>query len=228
MLNKSKKILIICAHPDDEVIGCGGTISLLSKLAKIDLLVLTNGEGSRNFIDKKKLEKAPFERKKMLQKSCKILGIRNIHQFDFPDNQLDSCTILQITKLLEKYINKYKPDTIFTHYKNDLNIDHRKVFEATVTAARPFKNKFIKNLISFEITSSTELSLSTEKFNPNLFIDITNKIKVKQKALKIYKKQFSKDPSLLNIKNIISFAKYRGGYIGTKYAEAFEVVRIVI
>lgn len=167
MLNKLKKILIVCAHPDDEVIGCGGTISLLSKTAKIDLLVFTNGEGSRKFSSDEQYKKKTLQRKQMLQKSSKILGIKNIHQLDFRDNQLDTYSLLEITKELENYLKKYKPDTIFTHYKNDLNIDHRKVFEAVITATRPFKNTFIKNLLSFEITSSTELSYSKNQFNPN-------------------------------------------------------------
>jgi LmbE family N-acetylglucosaminyl deacetylase len=228
MLNKLKKILIVCAHPDDEVIGCGGTISLLSKTAKIDLLVFTNGEGSRKFSSDEQYKKKTLQRKQMLQKSSKVLGIKNIHQLNFRDNQLDTYPLLEITKELEKYLKKYKPDTIFTHYKNDLNIDHRKVFEAVITATRPFKNTFIKNLLSFEITSSTELSYSKNQFNPNFFVDIKDKIKSKKKSLKIYKNQFDKELGLLTIENIINLAKYRGSYIGSKYAEAFEIVRIII
>ncbi len=228
MLNKLKKILIVCAHPDDEVIGCGGTISLLSKTAQIDLLVFTNGEGSRKFSSDEQYKKKTLQRKQMLQKSSKILGIKNIHQLDFRDNQLDTYPLLEITKELENYLKKYKPDTIFTHYKNDLNIDHRKVFEAVITATRPFKNTFIKNLLSFEITSSTELSYSKNQFNPNFFVDIKDKINLKKKSLKIYKKQFDKELGLLTIENIINLAKYRGSYIGSKYAEAFEIVRIII
>jgi LmbE family N-acetylglucosaminyl deacetylase len=228
MLNKLKKILIVCAHPDDEVIGCGGTISLLSKTAKIDLLVFTNGEGSRKFSSDEQYRKKTLQRKQMLQKSSKVLGIKNIHQLNFRDNQLDTYPLLEITKELEKYLKKYKPDTIFTHYKNDLNIDHRKVFEAVITATRPFKNKFIKNLLSFEITSSTELSYSKNQFNPNFFVDINDKIKLKKKSLNIYRNQFNKELGLLTIENIINLAKYRGSYIGSKYAEAFEIVRIII
>ena len=228
MLNKVKKILIICAHPDDEVIGCGGTLSLLSKSAKINLLVFTNGEGSRNFLNKKKLKKKVEDRVKMLKKSCKILGIQNFHQLDFADNELDNYSLLELIKAVEKYVKLYKPDTIFTHFKDDLNIDHKRIFEATFTATRPFKNTFIKNLLSFEITSSTELATSKETFNPNFFVDIKDKIKTKERALKIYKSQFGKEIGLLSIENILNLAKYRGSYIGSKYAEAFEVVRMIL
>lgn len=228
MLNKIKKVLVICAHPDDEVIGSGGTLSLLSKNAKINLLVFTNGEGSRNFFKKAENERKVKKRSQMLKKSCQILGIRKFHHFDFDDNQLDNYSLLELVKTIEKYIKLYKPDTIFTHFKNDLNIDHRKIFEATFTACRPFKNTFIKNLLSFEITSSTELSLSNQNFNPNFFVDIKNQIKVKEKALKVYSSQFDKKNSLLSIENVLNLAKCRGSFIGSNYAEAFELVRMII
>lgn len=228
MLNKIKKILVICAHPDDEVIGCGATLSLLSDKTKINLLVFTNGEGSRNFSKKSEIDRKVKKRSQMLEKSCKILGIKKFHHFNFDDNQLDNYTLLELVKKIEKYIKLYKPDTIFTHFRNDLNIDHRKIFEATFTACRPFKNNLVKNLLSFEITSSTELSVSNQKFNPNFFVDIKNKIKIKEKALKVYSSQFDKENSLLSIQNVLNLAKYRGNFIGSKYAEAFELVRMII
>jgi LmbE family N-acetylglucosaminyl deacetylase len=220
-----KKILVVCAHPDDEVIGCGGTIAKLAKNSEINLLTFTDGESSRL---KKSIKERIINRKKMLHKASKILGIKNLHQHNFDDNQLDNYSNLELTKLVEKYILKYNPDTIFTHYKNDLNIDHRKVFEAVITATRPFKNKSLKNVFSFEITSSTELSLYSEKFNPNFFINIENGIKKKKQALNIYKSQLNKEKGLLTIENIIILSKYRGNFIGCKHAEAFEVIRMSI
>lgn len=225
MLKQFKKILVICAHPDDEVIGCGGTISLISKKNKVDLLVLTNGEGARNF-DNIEMQKKIIDREKMLKKSCKNLGVKNLYKENFKDNELDSYSNLKITKILEKYIHSLKPDTIFTHHEADLNIDHKKVYQSTITATRPYKAKFVKNIFSFEIPSSTEAQYGKKQFKPNFFVDISKTIKKKEKSLKIYKSQFSKDISPLNVKYLINFSKIRGGSVGYKFAEAFEVIRI--
>ncbi len=224
MLKKIKKILVVCAHPDDEVIGCGGTIAKFSKYADVNLLTFTDGESSRLNKNKKKI----IKRRQMLLKSSKILGINNTHQHNFKDNELDTYSNLELTKLIEKYLLKYKPDTILTHYKNDLNIDHRKIFRSVITATRPFKNNLIKNIFSFEITSSTELSFYNERFNPNLFINIEKSIEKKKRALNIYKNQFDKKKGLLTVENILNLSKYRGNFIGCKYAEAFEIVRLII
>ena len=227
MLNQFKKILFICAHPDDEVIGCGGTISLLSKnKSEINLLVLTNGESSRN-LKSKNLKKKIKERKIALHKSSKNLGIKKIFKENLDDNELDKYSNLKITKILEKYIDKIKPDTIFTHHEADLNIDHKKVYQATITASRPYKRNFIKNILAFEIPSSTESQYGKKFFKPNYFVNITSTIRKKKKSLKIYKNQFTKKNTPLNIKYIINYTKMRGGAVAFKYSEAFEVIRII-
>ncbi len=226
MLKKYKKIMIVCAHPDDEVIGCGGTIAILSKFSKITLLILTNGEGSRNY-KSKLMEKKIIDRKKNLNKSSKNLGIQNIIHENLDDNELDKYSNLKITKLIESHIRKIKPDTIFTHHSSDLNIDHKKVHQAVLTATRPFKNNYVRNIFTFEIPSSTDSNYGKKVFKPNYFVDITKSIKKKIKSLKIYKNQFSKLPSPLNINNIINLSKLRGNSVGFKFAEAFEVVRII-
>ena len=143
------------------------------------------------------------------------------------DNELDKYSNLQITKLIESHLKKIKPDTIFTHHSVDLNIDHKKVHQAVITATRPFKNKYVKNIFAFEIPSSTDSNYGKKFFKPNYFVDITKNIKKKLKSLKIYKSQFSKYPSPLNIDNIINLSKLRGSSVGYKYAEAFEVIRII-
>ena len=225
MLKKFKKILLICAHPDDEVIGCGGTISKISKTSHVSLLVMTNGEGSRNF-NHSKMKKRITARNKMLRDSCKNLGIKKFYKENFDDNELDNYSNLKITKVLEKYINLLKPDTIFTHHESDLNVDHKKVYQATITATRPYKANFVKNILSFEIPSSTEAQYGKKYFKPNFFVDISKTIKKKTRSLEIYKSQFSKNISPLNIKYLINFSKMRGGSVGFKFAEAFQVIRI--
>lgn len=225
MLNKFKRVLIICAHPDDEVIGCGGTIAKLSKKTEVSLLIFTNGESSREY-SPKILKKKILKRKALLTKSSKNLGIKYFFQENLNDNELDNYSNLKITKIIEKYLAKLKPDTIFTHYQEDLNIDHKKVSKAVVTATRPYKANFVKHIFNFEIPSSTDVSFGKKSFKPNFFVDISKTIKKKRKSLNIYKNQFTGSKSL-SISNIIGLSKYRGNTIGVNYAEAFEVLRLL-
>ena len=173
------KILIVAAHPDDEVLGMGGTILRHSKLKDIVKIVyLATGISSRQKYDdeikSKKLSELNKNRIKKLQndakKATKILKVKDISFYDFPDNELDSVPLLKIVKVIENEIKKFKPDIVYTNHFGDLNIDHRTTYNATLTACRPLNNK-IKKLISFEVPSSTEWNYP-QSFNPNYFINI--------------------------------------------------------
>ena len=153
-----KKILIIIAHPDDEVLGCGGAIT---KLAKEDYIIYTLilGEGvtsrdaSRN--TNKRLNEILDLRKSAI-KANKILGVKEVFFKDFPDNRFDTVSLLDIVKAIEKAKSKIKPDIIFTHYEKDLNIDHQLTYKAVITATRPLRGETVKEIYSFEVLSSTE------------------------------------------------------------------------
>ena len=173
--NRNKKsVLVIAAHPDDEVIGCGGTIAKLKKEGnEISVLFLADGESSRKV---KNIDKVIKKRKKAAYKSSKILGVKNTYFCDLPDNNLDSINRLVIVKLIEKYIFEIQPQIIFTHFNGDLNIDHQIVHKSVVTACRPQKKNPVKKLLFFEIPSSTDWQIETKKkslFNPNWFEDIS-------------------------------------------------------
>ena len=164
-----KNALIICSHPDDEVLGCGGTIDNFRKNYNFFCIHLTKGGAKRS---KKELKKKEIE----AIKAKKILGIKKIFNADFPDNALDSIKLLDIIKYIENVIFQVKPELIFTHSSKDLNIDHKICNQATITACRPIKrNSFIKKVLCFEILSSSEWYFGSAQFNPNLFIKITKK-----------------------------------------------------
>ena len=171
------KILIVAAHPDDEVLGCGGTIAKYTKSGdKAYCLFLGKGKSSR-FKEKKaktlKNEQNIF--KKETQKASKFLGILEIFFENFPDQKYDTVPFLDIIKSVEKIIKKINPNIIFTHHFGDLNLDHRITFRAVLTATRPIKNCSVKELYSFEIPSSTEWNFQRkyEAFFPNIFEDIS-------------------------------------------------------
>ena len=221
---RKNKVLVIAAHPDDEVLGCGGSL-VLHKIRKdeISVIFMSNGVSSRS----KENYSEIIKRKKMAQMVCKKLNIKNAFFLDFPDNELDKISLLTITKKIEKIIYKIKPTLIYTHSFSDLNIDHQKTFEATLTACRPQPKFSVREIYSFEIPSSTGWHhYKIKKFNPNLYIDITKIIK-KSELLKIYSKEMRKEPHARSIKGLLNLSRYRGNQVGLKNAEAFEVIRIL-
>lgn len=220
---KNSKILIIAAHPDDEILGCGGTISKLNKDNKINFIFMTNGVSSRGN-NKKKIKK----RKNACERLFKKMLFSKPFFFDFPDNSMDKIPLLKIIKALEKKIKYYKPDTIFTHFSNCLNIDHRITFEAVITACRPINNLSVKKILSFEVPSSTDWALFKDKnFQPNYFIDISKHLTKKIELLKFYKDELRNYPHSRSIKSVKSLASYRGVSCGVKYAEGFYLNRYI-
>ena len=220
---KNKKILIIAAHPDDEILGCGGTISKLKNENQIQALFMTNGVSAREH-NKRKI----LKRKKACLDLFKYLSLPEPLILNFPDNQMDKVPLLKIIKKIEKKIREYEPDTIITHYSDCLNIDHRITFEAVITACRPTNNISVKKILSFEVQSSTDWALFKGKnFQPNYFVDISNHIKDKIKYIKFYKEELRAYPHSRSIKSLKSLASLRGVSCGVKYAESFYLNRLI-
>ncbi len=220
-----KKILVIVAHPDDEILGCGGTIAkYVKKGSSVSVLFLSDGEMSRlsNRINKK-----IFYRKKCALKAMKCLGVKKSYFEDLPDNSFDTEGMLNIVKKIEEYIKKINPDTILTHHYDDLNIDHQITSKAVITACRPRLNNSVNLILFFEILSSTEWNISSKKqtFRPNWFEDISRFINVKTRAMKCYPKELRKTPHSRSLNTIKALSVFRGSSAGLKYAEAFELGR---
>lgn len=214
------KILVTCAHPDDEMLGLGGTLALHTKKGEeISVLIFADGESART-LDKKAIVK----RRKQAEKACSLLGIKKIKFLDYKDQKLDQVPILELAKKIEDVIKSFKPEKIFTHYWGDLNQDHKKVFEATMIATRPLPNSKIKSVICFETPSATEYS--HESFRPNLYVEIDEKtLKTKLKAISSYEHEVMDAPHPRSIKLIENKAVHWGSHIGKKFAEAFVIVR---
>ncbi|MAZ07755.1 MAG: GlcNAc-PI de-N-acetylase [Rickettsiales bacterium] len=226
-MKKKNKILVIAAHPDDEVLGCGGTIAKMSKNGdKVYVMIISDGESSRK-ANKTTLNKKITLRKNACEASCKLLGTKKPEFENFPDNQLDKIPLLKITQAIEKKISKIRPSIIFTHHWGDLNIDHQRISKAVITACRPQKKNSVKTLLFFEVPSSSEWQITSKKnlFSPNWFHDISSTINLKLKALKLYKSELRKSPHPRSIIGIKSLAKWRGSVVGFKAAEAFELGR---
>jgi LmbE family N-acetylglucosaminyl deacetylase len=222
-----KKILIIVAHPDDETIGCGGAISYhLKKKDKVFCVYMTDGIGSRFLPQNDFLVK---KRKKNSLSAAKILGFKWLYDLcgNFPDNAMDKVKLLDVVKVIEKVKEKIKPNIIYTHNPHDLNVDHRVVAEATLTAFRPQASEIWEKILAFEIPSSTDFSYFKNKnnFNPNYFLDIKKYWKKKKQALLAYKKEIKTFPNSRSLKGIEILSKFRGMQNGLEQAEGFKILK---
>jgi len=221
----NNSVLVVAAHPDDEVLGCGGTIiKHVERGDEINLLFMTDGVSSRLDTSDEDIK----DRLKASKLAKSILGVKSVKYLDFPDNAMDSIPLLKIVKEVELLINKLKPSIIYTHHFGDLNVDHQLTNDAVMTACRPKPNSTVKEIYGFEILSSTEWSNSKKAiFNPTLFIDISKQFKKKIKALKLYAKEIESAPHSRSIEHMEVLAKHRGYSIGNDKSEAFEVYRIL-
>ena len=207
-------ILVIAPHPDDEVLGMGGTIKKLSKKNKIILCVVSEG-ATAQYKDKKMIK----VRRDSCKKTAKILGISQTIFLDYPDMRLN-LSHLDINKKLEEIIEKYRPEIVYTAPKNDLNLDHQMVFNSTLVACRPKSG--VKQILCYEIQGNTKVP-----FAPNVFENIEKEFPYKIKGFKMYESEVEEFPNPRSITAIENLAIQRGVESGTKKAEAFELIRVV-
>jgi len=222
-----RSVLVVAAHPDDEVLGCGGTIARLSaEGAEAHVAFLADGESSRGG-DGGKLAVSIRERHAAAAKACAILGAASTHFLDFPDNQLDGVTLLSVVQRIEELIAKARPDMVITHHAGDLNVDHRRAHEATVTACRPQPGQGISTMLSFEVPSSTDWQPrgSAAPFVPDWYFNITAFLERKLAALDAYANEIRHWPHPRSREGVVHLARWRGATIGVEAAEAFMLGR---
>lgn len=230
---KNKKILVVVAHPDDEVLGLGATIhKLVTKHScKIRAVILGEGITSRSDIrDKKKWKKELELHKKNIENAREAIGYESVGIYDFPDNRFDTVPLLDIIKVIEREKEAFEPEVIFTHHGGDVNIDHQRTFEAVITATRPLEGESVRTIISFETPSGTEWRAATDPkhFIPNMFVAVSEKdINAKIKAMESYEFEKRKYPHPRSPEALKILAQRWGIVIGEKYAEAFTIVRTI-
>jgi LmbE family N-acetylglucosaminyl deacetylase len=218
-------ILVVSAHPDDEAIGCAGTIAKhTSSGDEVYLLFMTNGVDSRKNVS----NSDTTARNNCAQKAAEFLNVSLVYHLDFPDNMMDSIPLLKIVQAVEDVVFKIEPDVVYTHHISDLNVDHQITHKAVMTACRPTPNFCVQEIYAFEVLSSTEWQTpGLNVFSPNVFIDISSQIKTKHKVLDIYSHEMNSPPSARSIENILRLNSFRGNSVGYAYAEAFMLLRML-
>ncbi|OPX88188.1 MAG: 1D-myo-inositol 2-acetamido-2-deoxy-alpha-D-glucopyranoside deacetylase [Pelotomaculum sp. PtaB.Bin104] len=225
----SSNVVVIAAHPDDEVLGCGGTIAKhVRNNDKVHVVILAEGLTSRHERrNREKIGQALAELEQSARKANKILGVSSLELHDFPDNRMDSLDLLDVVKVVENIIGKYRPEIIYTHHAGDVNIDHRRIHEAVIAACRPMPGCPVKKLLFFEVPSSTEWQVpgNVPYFMPGWFVNISETLDVKLKALGEYASEMRDWPHSRSIVAIKHQAHWRGASIGVEAAEAFMLGR---
>lgn len=220
---KIENALVIAAHPDDEVLGVGGTMRLLKDVGvKVTVLIVTDGSttqypGDTDILNQKRQE---------TYNANKILKTDRIEFWDYPDMRLDTVEHIDLNCSLEKFITENKFDTVFSHHNGDVNLDHQMVFRSVLVATRPTPSQTVNNLFTYQVNSSSEWGarLPERKFLPNIYFDISHTVEDKLKALETYKSELRPYPHPRSLEAVEARDKVTGSEIGCKYAEAFQLL----
>lgn len=216
----SKTVLILAAHPDDEILGCGGVMAKYSKQGyEIHVGIVTDGSSTQYAGN----ESLALQKIRECEEANAMLGVKKVHYLNLPDMRLDTLAHVEINKKIEELVNLLKPHIIFTHAADDINMDHREVFKSTMVATRPGR-PHLERVYTYEVPSSSEWNVN-QPFIPNVFIDISSSIKKKVEAFSVYKSEIREYPHPRSGEGIEAYSKYRGIASGMKYAEAFNLIK---
>jgi LmbE family N-acetylglucosaminyl deacetylase len=224
MMLTGESLLIVAAHPDDEVLGCGGTIARYTDQGStVNLVFLADGVTARDRADSAERQR----RQAAAHQAANCLGIHSVQFHDFPDNRLDTVELIKIVQTIEQAIAQHQPDTVLTHHAGDVNIDHQRVHQAVVTACRPQPGHCVKTLLFFEVPSSTEWQPpgSAPAFLPNWFVDISDTLPLKLEAFSAYEEELRPAPHPRSLASVEALARWRGATVGVEAAEAFMLGR---
>lgn len=224
------RILVIAAHPDDEVLGCGSTIARLAQEGH-EVYIAIMGEGvtsryqQREDADQSLVE----ELHACSRRVAEALGARDVVLHNLPDNRFDTVPLLEIVKSIEEMVTRFSPEVIYTHHGGDLNVDHKLVHRAVLTATRPMKGEVVREIYAFEIASSTEWAFQRfdPAFRPNVFVDVAGTLELKIKALSFYESEVRAFPHPRSPEALRSIARRWGSVVGCEAAEAFELIRSI-
>jgi LmbE family N-acetylglucosaminyl deacetylase len=234
MVKKDKKLLVIAAHPDDEILGCGATVRLkVNQGWSARLVLMTGGVTGRLVGDEMESAAVKAEQAKLshqVQQAAEAVGFHEVFNLNFPDNRMDTVSRMDISHELIPHIQSYRPDLIFTHHPGDYNWDHTSTFDAVMIAARANPpDHSPSEICTFEVLSSTERAWQngSRTFLPNYYVDVARTIDQKKLAMTYYENEYRPYPHPSSIEGLEYLARHRGNEVGIEYAEAFHIIRRV-
>lgn len=227
----ARRVLVVGAHPDDEMLGCAGTLAHHSRRGdEVHILIAGEGATAR---DESRGEGIPPEvlaLRRAAKEAARIVGARQPRFLGLPDERLDGMILLDLVKRLEEVIEEVRPSVIYTHHGGDLNLDHRIIHQGVMTACRPMPGQVVRSIFTFETVSSTEWGSTAtgEAFHPTRFVDISAELDRKLEALACYSAEMRPFPHARSLEGIRALARLRGASVGMEAAEAFVVVRDLV
>ena len=229
-MTTNERILVVAAHPDDEVLGCGATIARLAREGA-EVYIAIMGEGitsryqQREQADRKALETLRDSSRRV----AALLGAKDLFMHNLPDNRFDTVPLLDVVKIIEDLVKRVEPQVLYTHHGGDLNIDHAITARAVLTATRPVAGCPVRELLMFEVPSSTEWAFQRYEpvFRPTVFTDVHGTIDAKINAMELYEGEMRAFPHPRSALALRAIAQRWGSVVGVAYAEAFELVRTI-
>ncbi|WP_324719204.1 PIG-L deacetylase family protein [Salinimicrobium sp. HB62] len=220
-----KKVIVISAHPDDEVLGAGGTILKHSAQGdQVFWLITTNITEPDGFT-----VEMVSERQEEIKEVEKILGIQKTYLLNYPTMKLDSRIVNEMVPRISEIFKEVEPEIIYCLNRSDAHSDHRYTFDAVMSCTKSFRYSYLKQVLLYECISETEFApaLPEKVFLPNYYVDISNFIEKKLEAMNIYASELGEHPFPRSERNIKALATYRGAIAGVEYAEAFQLIKFI-
>lgn len=216
-------VAIISAHPDDEILGAGGTLIRHREQGdKITWIIVTNLFETHGF-SKERID----SRKQEIEKIADSLNVHKVVQFDYPTMHLSSSDLTSLVPKISAVFLEEKPHTIYTVNRSDAHSDHRVVFDAVMSCTKSFRYPFVREVMMYECLSETEFApaLNEKVFIPNCFVDISNQMAEKISLMNFYQSELGEHPFPRSERNIRALGTYRGAISGVEYAEAFQLIK---